>query len=513
MNRKERRAAHKQGKGFGGPPGAGSFARTGSNLFAAAVEYFRAGQLADAERRCREALAVDPNHADSLHLLGMIAFQVGRHDAAIELLGRALTLNSRNADCHFNLAQVLRAVDRLEEAAGHLTQATVLKRDYAAAYVALGDVLMQQDKTDEAQARYQQALVLDPRSAGAHYGFANGLMQRGALDDAIKHYRRVLTLKPDFAEACNNIGMALASQGQWEEAAAHYQRALALKPQLLDVYRNLARVALATGRTAEAVALARRALAVQETEEGKVFFVQCARHLPAIALDDDLRGLINRALSEGWARPGELGALAIDVVTTAGPTAACMARAAAAWPQRLPADELWSAEELAAVAGDRLLTALLESSLIPNIPLERFLAGARHALLENAAGAAPSDPIDDTALRFFSVLAQQCFINEYVFAVTDDEMRQALDLRDRLDAALRSDAVIPALWPVAARRLLAAAFTPAIANLVEEGLAATGRPASCAAGSRARDGAALSGDHSGADRHRRRGLAHGPAPI
>jgi len=449
MNRKERRAAHKQGKGFGGAPGGGSFAPTGNNLFAAAVEHFRAGQIADAERRCREALTVDPKHADSLHLLGMIAYQVGRHDAAIELIGKAVALNGRSAECHFNLAQVLRAVDRLDEAATHLTQATVLKRDYAAAHASLGDVLLQQNKADDAQARYQQALVLDPRSAAAHYGFANVLMQRGQLDEAIKHYRRVLALKPDFAEACNNLGIALAAQGHWEEAAAQYQRALALKPQLVDVYRNLARVAMATGRTAEAAAIARRALALQETEENKSFFVQCARHLSSIPDDAGFSDMLTRALSEGWGRPSDLAALAIDIVTTAGLAAGCVTRAAQAWPQRLPAHELWSSEELATIAGDRLLTALLQSAPVPNIALERFLTGARHALLENAVGTEPSAPIETNCLAFFGALAQQCFINEYVFPVTEHETRLALGLRDRLDAALQSGAVVPALWPVA----------------------------------------------------------------
>jgi tetratricopeptide (TPR) repeat protein/SAM-dependent methyltransferase len=448
MNRKERRAAHKQGKGFGGLSGGASRTPTSAN-FAVAAEYFRAGRLADAERHCREALSADPSHADSLHLLGMIAFQVGRHAVAIELLGKALASNGRSAECHFNLAQILRAADRLDEAAFHLTQATVLKRDDAAAYIGLGDVLMQQNKVDEAGARYQQALVLDPRAAGAHYGLANVLMQHGELDGAVKHYRRVLALKPDFAEACNNLGIALAAQGQWEEAAVHYQRALALKPQLLDVYRNLARVATATGRMADAVTLARRALAVQETEEGKVFFAQCVAHLPPVLVDTDVRELITRALLEGWGRPGELAGLAIEVVTATEVLAVCIARAAEAWPRRVPARELWSENELTAIAGDRLLIALLESALVPNIALERFLTAARQALLETAAGANAADPVDDNALALFCALAQQCFINEYVFAAGHEENRQVVDLRDCLDAALRSGAVIPTLWPVA----------------------------------------------------------------
>src|SRR5262245_61148807 len=110
--------------------------------------------------------------------------------------------------------------------------------------------------------------------------------------------------------------LAATSVSRWRrrtsggEAAAQYRRALALKPQLVDVHRNRGRLLLARGDTAEAYALARRALSIEETEETRAFFVQCAKSLlPTPAFDelrDDLRDLVARALSEGWSRPSEL---------------------------------------------------------------------------------------------------------------------------------------------------------------------------------------------------------------
>ena len=42
----------------------------------------RQGRLGEAERLYRKILQLDAHHADSLHLLGMVAFQAGRNDAA-----------------------------------------------------------------------------------------------------------------------------------------------------------------------------------------------------------------------------------------------------------------------------------------------------------------------------------------------------------------------------------------------------------------------------------------------
>ena len=44
----------------------------------AALAHQRAGRPADAERVCREILSVDPGHAQTLHLLGLICQQTGR---------------------------------------------------------------------------------------------------------------------------------------------------------------------------------------------------------------------------------------------------------------------------------------------------------------------------------------------------------------------------------------------------------------------------------------------------
>ena len=451
MNRKDRRAAGKQGKGpigpagrFGPQPVVGPRGLSAS-LLAAAIEHLRAGRLGEAEKCCRDVLTADPGHFDALHLLGIIAFQVGRYDASVELIGRALAVEDRHAVAHFNLGQALRVLGRFNDATTHLTQAAALKRDYSDAHIALGDVLVQTERPAEAVSRYRQALVHAPQALAAHYGLANALMQQGDLDVAAQHYRRVLSLKPDFAEACNNLGIVLAAKGERAEAATHYQRALTLKPDLVDVYRNFGRMLLAQGDAPEALALARHGLTVKETEEARAFFVQCAKHAPSRTADSEFVALIARALSEGWSRPSELAPLAADIFKQSAVGAACIARAVGAWPGPLSGPELWGPDGLAAVARDPLLRALLESAPVRDVALERFLTAARSILLETVTAANAAFADDGETIKFFCALGRQCFINEYVFAVGDGEPTKVQKLRTVIDSAIASGADIPVL--------------------------------------------------------------------
>jgi Flp pilus assembly protein TadD/SAM-dependent methyltransferase len=380
VNRKERRAAGKRGSGLL-PPTSGPGALAG-NLFASALTHFRAGRLAEAERGCRDVLTFERDNAHALHLLGLIAYQSGRHDAALELIGRASALAPRNADCAFNLAQVLRALGRIEDAAANFARATELRRDYAAAHLALADLHLQQ----------------------------------GRFADAAPRYRRALALQGAPAEVYSNFGVALAGLGQWDEAAAQYRRALALKPELIDVYRNLGRILLAQGNAGEALALTRRALARQETVELRALFVQCVRELPPGDIDGELRALIARALEEGWSRSSELAALAGELCG--------------------------HIRDLPALADDKLLMALMRSAPVRTIALEGVLTDARRALLAYAMGAGH---VQESLIEFASALAAQCFINEYVFVMSDDEAARVRELEHTLSAALASGAAIAPL--------------------------------------------------------------------
>ena len=66
---------------------------TVQQALAAAMQQHQQGKLREAEAVYRQILAVQPNNPDALHLLGTLAGQVGKHEAAIELIYRAIAAN------------------------------------------------------------------------------------------------------------------------------------------------------------------------------------------------------------------------------------------------------------------------------------------------------------------------------------------------------------------------------------------------------------------------------------
>src|SRR5215831_19355669 len=155
MNRKQRRVAARRGAqvSIGSAPVAIRPTGRIAELLAAGLRHHRLGQLAEAEARYNEILAIDPNYVDGLHLLGVVAHQSGRQERAIDLIGKAIALNDRVAAFHHNLGLALHKLGRPQEAMVHHARALELKPD-------LANCLKEQGRVDAALGQYERVLTL-----------------------------------------------------------------------------------------------------------------------------------------------------------------------------------------------------------------------------------------------------------------------------------------------------------------------------------------------------------------
>jgi tetratricopeptide (TPR) repeat protein len=195
-----------------------------------ALRRHRAGRLTEAERIYRQILATDAHHADSLHLLGMIAYQGGSHDAAVEMIRKAIAAGPREAPYHADLGTVLQAQGKLDEAAACYGRALALNPHLAEVHVNFGNILQAQRKPDAAVACYERALALRPDCAEAYYNLGHARQAQGKLDEAAACYERALVLKPDYAGAHHGLGCVHYSLGNLDAALVRQRSALALRP-------------------------------------------------------------------------------------------------------------------------------------------------------------------------------------------------------------------------------------------------------------------------------------------
>src|SRR5215472_9095216 len=243
-------------------PPSGADAAGLAQMFQSALQNHRQRRMAEAEDLYRQVLAVDPNHVDALHMLGVLAYQSGKAEAAVDLIGRAIAINGANASFHKNMGEALRYLGRLDEAVGHLRKATELDPDGPEGHMNLGNAFKQQGQLERAIICYRRALELRPDYPEAHVNLGVALMEQDKSNEAATHYRKALALNPNFPEALMNLAIVLQHRGDFTQAVAHYRRALELRPHYAVAHFNLGNALLERGNLIEALARYQHALAL-----------------------------------------------------------------------------------------------------------------------------------------------------------------------------------------------------------------------------------------------------------
>jgi len=225
---------------------------TPRELLGAALRHHQSGQLDAAEQGYRAVLAIDPRHADALHLLGVIAHQRGDHDAALRLITEAIGQNDRVAAFHNNLGNVLVQLGRHRDAGTAYARSVQLQPAHAEAQAGLAGALAHQGELPAALAAIDRAIMLRPHDAGKHVNRGNILAATGSSEAAIAAYRRAIELDVNLPAAHNNLGLALAKREEIDGAVRCYRHAIAIAPDYADAYLNLGNALQEIGEAARA---------------------------------------------------------------------------------------------------------------------------------------------------------------------------------------------------------------------------------------------------------------------
>ncbi len=288
---------------------------------ALAESRYRSGDLAAAERACREALRLDPSLAPAWLILGAVCQQTRRHQEAMSALRESIRLQPGSASAwnvlgttlavqglpaeaepcfrralqlrpdHREAARNLQrcrieqgitqiggddetpsfdiAVHRAREAVERETflqaeawfhQALIARPDSADVLNDLARVLILQARTAEAIACLLRATTIDPTHSRAFTNLSAALFSLNRLDQAEQTARRAVEIDPHNPAAFNNLGLILLELGRPTAAEQAFRDGLSLSPDHPDLWGNLAQSLVSQGRAIEAQPVFQRAL-------------------------------------------------------------------------------------------------------------------------------------------------------------------------------------------------------------------------------------------------------------
>jgi SAM-dependent methyltransferase/tetratricopeptide (TPR) repeat protein len=277
----------------------------------------------------------------------------------------------------------------------------------ASVLFAAAQALHRAGRTAEARERYEIVLADDPRHGGALHMLGLMAFQAGETEQAVTLLTRAAAADSDVPSLHANLGIVLTAAGRLADAEASHLKALALRPGDANTLAALAVLALTRGDSDAALQRAVAALTAADNPGTRRLFADIAGTLRFNKDDPAARALLTRAIAQAWGPAAPLAQAATGLV-----------RARLANGGRIDDDDL--------------LRAVLAAAPITDAVLEDALTTARRGLRDGGGD-----------IAFAAALAQQCFLNGYVFWQDEDESTRVAALRTRIEAALAAGNSVP----------------------------------------------------------------------
>lgn len=230
------------------------------SLLSRAFDLHRQGRLTQAEDAYRRLLHAHPAHFDAIHMLGVIAYQRGDYQGAVDAILHAVQIRPQDASAHSNLGNAFLKLGRHADALTAYRNALRLKPDFTDALSNLGSLLHASGRSAEALDCFAQALASDPHHADVWINRADALQALGRYEEALAAFDQALALRPDAAPVHRSRGVALAWLDRHEEALAAYAHAVRLDPGDVQSIGNRGNAYMRLGRHAEALSAYAEAL-------------------------------------------------------------------------------------------------------------------------------------------------------------------------------------------------------------------------------------------------------------
>jgi tetratricopeptide (TPR) repeat protein len=290
------------------------------------------GDFESAKQICAGILAEDAENAEALHLLGVLAYQVGlQAQEALGLIDRAIAADPGKHHFFNTRGALYYALGMNAEAEGAFRRAIALKPEDGTAWNNLGNTLLSLDQVRPAEACFREALKLAPDLTSAINNLGTALKREGELDKALACFREAVLRQPDYLEAHYNLADVCHQLDDQPEAERHFRRAIEIDANCAPAHCGLAQSLSEQNRNEESLAVLKAATERLPEDDDVQFALRLAMsgmipawHIPMIN-DDERNAAYERALN----RAVTPDSIVLEIGTGSGLVAMMAARAGA----------------------------------------------------------------------------------------------------------------------------------------------------------------------------------------
>ena len=213
------------------------------------------GDLQSAQKLYEQVLSINNLHFDALHLLGVLAQQVGQPRHAVALIYKAIQINPNISLVHNNLGLALQAFGDFENSIKAFDKSIELQNANYEALFNKANSLSELGRYREALDFYNTSIAQSSEFAPAYNNRGNVHQELNNLDSALEDFYTATQISSNYAQAYANMGNIQQELGKFEQAMLNYDRAIALSPDDAETNWNKSLLLLLMGNDKEGLKL------------------------------------------------------------------------------------------------------------------------------------------------------------------------------------------------------------------------------------------------------------------
>ncbi len=207
-----------------------------------AFENHKKNKLKVAESLYKKIIKTNPNHFDSIFLLGSLSAQIGNFKAAEKYLNQAAKINPNSADTYHNLGIIYGTLEEYKKAIISSQKAIEIQPNHIEAINHLGNLYKDLREFKKAKNCYERAIKINPNFAKSYNNLGNILKELGEFEKAKIAYMKAIEIQPKNPNTYYNIGLLYKILGNFTESEIAYKTSLKYQPENLSTLYEISKL-------------------------------------------------------------------------------------------------------------------------------------------------------------------------------------------------------------------------------------------------------------------------------
>ena len=365
------------------------------NFFAQAVLHHQNNKLQLAINSYNEVLKINPIHCNAHNNLGAAYRTLGLFQKAKECFEKLIELNPNDVSACSNLGVLLKDLNDYDNGTKYLEKAIKIDPNYSQAHNNLGSLFYEIKDFKKAKNCFEKAIEIDSQFAVAHNNLGLIFSQLKEIDKAKNCYEKAIKINPNYVDAYNNFVKSLIKLDDYVGAITCFEKIIQIDANNFYTISNLKNVLKSIGVNdlTKSNSKMYKKLFLFLYRKNNIQHSPILRNSISILLADNAESKIkNFFKSKSFLTTNEI---IQDLLT------------------------------------DELFHLILQKSLISNSFLEKLLIKIRYEVLFILD--TPNN-ILKIFFNFIISLAEQCWLNEYIYSESEKEINTITRLKEKIES-------------------------------------------------------------------------------